>query len=189
MKYNLHGSEFFLITAECAWGNVSAHPHFFPFYHPQGVLNKYLETNSDLAHCGGITVIWEIRKWNQASWFCSFLFPFLLHSRVERSTQTHMRCSGFAQRQQETCYYKVFLLWQYYHVNPHMGFFFVHPLSFLTQLDTPCLDICQSRKSEGYSGSYGIVSVWKISLFIWVLLGFGFCNIFASCNSLWVVLF
>lgn len=130
MKYNLHGSEFFLITAECAWGNVSAHPHFFPFYHPQGVLNKYLETNSDLAHCGGITVIWEIRKWNQASWFCSFLFPFLLHSRVERSTQTHMRCSGFAQRQQETCYYKVFLLWQYYHVNPHMGFFFCSPSKF-----------------------------------------------------------
>lgn len=103
----------------------------FPFCHPQGVLNKYLETNSDLAHCGGITVVWEIRKWNQASWFCSFFFPFLLHSRVERSTQSHMRYFGFAQRrQQERCYYRVFLHWLYC-VNPHMGFF-VHPLSFLT---------------------------------------------------------
>lgn len=48
---------------------------------------------------------------------------------------------------------------KYYHVNPHMGFF-IHPLSFLTPLDIPCSDICQSRKSEeGYSGSYGIVSI------------------------------
>lgn len=160
----------------------------FPFCHPQGVLNKYLETNSDLTHCGGITVVWEIRKWNQASWFCSFFFPILLHSRVERSTQNHMRYFGFAQRrQQERCYYRVFLHWLYYHVNPHMGFF-VHPLSFLTRWDIPCLDICQSRKSEErYPSSYGVASVWKISLFIWVLFGFGFGNI-ASCNSLQVVL-
>lgn len=143
----------------------------FPFCHPQGVLNKYLETNSDLAHCGGITVVWEIRKWNQTSWFCFFFFPFLLHSRVERSTQTHMRYSGFAQsRQQVRCYHRVFLHWQYYYVNPLMSFF-VHPLSFLTPLDIPWLyaspenlkrDILTAMElpvSERYPYSFGFCMV------------------------------
>lgn len=66
----------------------------------------------------------EIRRGNQASCFCCFFFPFLLHVREERTTQTHMRYSGFEQRrQQEKCYYKALLHWQYYHLNPHMGFF------------------------------------------------------------------
>lgn len=169
----------------------------FPFCHPWGILNKWLETfwscsllswfQLILVHCFFFFAL-EIRRGNQAIWFCFLFFLFLLHSSVKRTAQPHEWMIFFRsehrRKQGEMSPNGCCLCYCY--INPNLGLF-LRSHHFLMSLDSLCLDTFQSRNFEkGYSCSYWIARAKKRPYLFSQCFGFG--SILATFNSLQGVL-
>lgn len=105
----------------------------------------------------------EIRRGNQAIWFCFLFFLFLLHSSVKRTAQPHewmiLFRSEHRRKQGEMSPNGCCLCYCY--INPNLGLF-LRSHHFLMSLDSLCLDTFQSRNFEkGYSCSYWIARAKK----------------------------
>lgn len=117
----------------------------------------------------------EIRRGNQAIWFCFLFFLFLLHSSVKRTAQPHEWMIFFRsehrRKQGEMSPNGCCLCYCY--INPNLGLFLRSP-HFLMSLDSLCLDTFQSRNFEkGYSCSYWIARAKKRPyLFVFTMFWF-----------------
>lgn len=117
----------------------------------------------------------EIRRGNQAIWFCFLFFLFLLHSSVKRTAQPHewmiLFRSEHRRKQGEMSPNGCCLCYCY--INPNLGLFLRSP-HFLMSLDSLCLDTFQSRNFEkGYSCSYWIARAKKRPyLFVFTMFWF-----------------